>query len=73
MVIRLKTIYRLNKTLSTVKNIKGLLLKLGFIEYCGIANGLDYLQDDTVWYDYSEETEDAGEVIDNEVESQSKG
>ena len=34
---------------------------------------LDDSQDDAVWYDNSEETEDAEDVIDNKVETKSEG
>ena len=34
---------------------------------------LDDSQDGAVWYDGSEETEDAEDVTDNEVESESEG
>ena len=35
-------------------------------------NALDDSQDDAVWYDDSEETEDAEDVINNEVETESE-
>ena len=57
-------------SLSTVKNKKGCP---GFIESCGKDNMLDNSQDDTVWYDNSEETEDAEDIIYNEVETESEG
>ena len=56
-------------TLSTVKNKK---VKPGFIESRGNDNALDDSQDDAVWCDDSEETEDAEDVIDNEVETESE-
>ena len=40
---------------------------------CGIANALDGSEDDAVWEDENEETEDAEEIIDNEFETGSEG
>lgn len=36
---------------------------------CGIANALDGSEDDAVWEEENEETEDAEEIIDNEFET----
>ena len=40
---------------------------------CGIANALDGSEDDVVWEEENEETEDAEEIIDNEFETDSEG
>ena len=40
---------------------------------CGIANALDGSEDDAVWEEENEETEDAEEIIDNEFETDSEG
>ena len=40
---------------------------------CGIANALDGSEDDVVWEEENEETEDAEEIIDNEFEIDSEG
>ena len=40
---------------------------------CGIANALDGSEDDVVWEEENEETEDAEEIIDNEFETVSEG
>ena len=39
---------------------------------CGINNALDGTEDDAVWDDEEEETEDADEPIDNEFETDSE-
>ena len=39
----------------------------------GIANALDSSEDDAVWKEENEETEDAKEIIDNEFETGSEG
>ena len=39
---------------------------------CGINNALDGTEDDAVWDDEEEETEDADELIDNEFETDSE-
>ena len=36
---------------------------------CGIANALDGSEDDAVWEEENEETEDAEEIIDNEFKT----
>ena len=40
---------------------------------CGIANALDGSEDNAVWEEENEETEDAEEIIDNEFETVSEG
>ena len=40
---------------------------------CGIANALDGSEDDAVWEEENEETEDAEEIFDNEFETVSEG
>ena len=40
---------------------------------CGSANVLDGSEDDVVWEEENEETEDAEEIIDNEFETDSEG
>ncbi|CAH3122811.1 unnamed protein product [Pocillopora meandrina] len=40
---------------------------------CGIANALDGSEDDAVWKEENEETEDAEEIIDNEFQTDSEG
>ena len=39
---------------------------------CGIANALDGSEDNAVWEEENEETEDAEEIIDNELETGSE-
>ena len=48
------------------------LIEKSFIS-CGIANALDGSEDDAVWKEENEETEDAEEIIDNEFETDSEG
>ena len=40
---------------------------------CGIANEPDGSEDDAVWEEEDEETEDAEEIIDNEFETDNEG
>ena len=41
-------------------------------KFCGIANALGGLEDDAVWEDENDETEDGEEIIDNEFETGSE-